>query len=104
MLRAMFGNWAKPVVPARVPRSARLRIERSTDQLTRDLVRLCRAQGIAPEQILQTLPKHESSSPLALQRQRVIRGLARRGWDTHELAELFPLSPAAIRLLVRRRA
>ena len=77
-------------------------VETTTDQLTLDLVRLCRAQGILPRDILHE-PAGGFPPARAQQRRTVLRGLARRGWDTHELAEVFPLSPAAISLLVRRK-
>ena len=103
VVRAMVGAWGW-MASAKREISASEYIDTPADQLTADLVRLCRAQGIVPRDILQPLPAGDVSSPLAFQRRTIIRGLARRGWDTHELAEIFPLTPAAIRLLVRRRA
>ena len=103
VLRAMVGGWVRKPGASRAAGQEPVYVEKPSDQLTLDLVRLCRAQGIVPRDILQKLPAGAVASPLAHQRRTVIRGLARRGWDTHELAELFPLTPAAIRLLVRRR-
>ena len=103
VLRAMVGGWVRTPRASRAAAREPMYLEKPSDQLTLDLVRLCRAQGIVPRDILQELPAGAAASSLAHQRRTVIRGLARRGWDTHELAEIFPLTPAAIRLLVRRR-
>ena len=103
MLRAVAGCWVRTPRARRAAEPEPVYLEKPSDQLTLDFVRLCRAQGIVPRDILQNLPAAAASSPLAHQRSTVIRGLARRGWDTYELAEIFPLTPAAIRLLVRRR-
>ena len=104
VLRAMVGGWVRTSRAERAAKREPVYVEKLSDQLTLDLVRLCRAQGIVPRDILQDLPARAASSLLARQRRTVIRGLARRGWDAYELAEIFPLTPAAIRLLVRRRA
>ena len=103
VLRAMMGGWIRTPGANRAAKREPVYVEKPSNQLRLDLVRLCRAQGIVPGDILQDLPAGAASSPVALQRRTVIRGLARRGWDTYELAEIFPLTPAAIRLLVRRR-
>ena len=103
LLRAMMGGWVGTPGASRAAKREPVYVEKPSDQLTLDLVRLCRAQGIVPRDILQDLPAGTASSHLAQQRRTVIRGLARRGWDPYELAEVFPLTPAAIRLLVRRR-
>lgn len=99
-LRDMVRGWVRAPWAQRDARKAGDYVEVPSDQLTADLVRLCRAQGISPREILREIPAH---SPPARQRRTIIRGLARRGWDTHELAEIFPLTPASIRLLVRRK-
>ena len=99
----MMGGWVGTPGASRAVKREPVYVEKPSDQLTLDLVRLCRAQGIVPRDILQDLPAGTASSRLAQQRRTVIRGLARRGWDAYELAEIFPLTPAAIRLLVRRR-
>ena len=101
VLRAVAGGWTWPTASKRAAEKEPVYVEKPTDQLTLDLIRLCRAQGIVPRDILRELPA--GASPLAFQRRTVIRGLAKRGWDTHELAEIFPLAPAAIRVLVHRR-
>ena len=100
----MVGGWVRTPGAERAAKREPVYVEKPADQLTLDLVRLCRAQGVVPRDILQGLPAGAAASPVALQRRTVIRGLARRGWDAYELAEIFPLTPAAIRLLVRRRA
>ena len=101
VLRDLAGGWTWRTLPGRAAAKEPEYVETPTDQLTLDLIRLCRAQGIVPRDILRELPA--GASPLAFQRRTVIRGLAKRGWDTHELAEIFPLTPAAIRVLVHRR-
>ena len=103
VLRDMVGGWVRKPLARQTGKEEPVYLEKPSDQLSLDLVRLCRAQGIVPRDILQKLPAGTAASSLAHQRQTVIRGLARRGWDAHELAEIFPLTPAAIRLLVRRR-
>ena len=77
-------------------------IEEPADQITADLVRFCRAQGVWPRDILQALSLGALSEELLQKRHTVLRGLARRGWDAQELAEVFPLSVEVIRDLVRR--
>ena len=99
----MMSGWVRTPGANRAAKREPVYVEKPADQLTLDLVRLCRAQGIVPHDILQDLSAGAASSHLTQQRRTVIRGLARRGWDAHELAEIFPLTPAAIRLLVRRR-
>ncbi len=103
VLRTVVGGWVRSATAKRAAEVERDYVEAPVDQLTADLVRLCRAQGILPRNILRNLPAGVPCSPLTHQRRMIIRGLARRGWDTHELAEVFPLTPAAIRLLVHRR-
>ncbi len=101
-LRAMFRGGVRAAAARRALVRESEYVETPTDQLTLDLVRLCQAQGFVPREILREMPGGAPVSLLAQRRRTILRGLARRGWDAQELAEVFPLTPAAIRLLVRR--